>query len=112
MLPKAISLGMSDTDELLKVCSYYPNYRNFTDWQLRTLIPMNQLMLQIQECSSTFLVTVVPVLWIGKLYSVLCVRAGVDFLADSIFLRVTGSLSSLAILRQLQRQEPLMSRNG
>ena len=31
MLPKAVSLGMSDTDEPLKVCSHYSVYRMCTD---------------------------------------------------------------------------------
>ena len=51
-------------------------------------------------------------LWIGKLPSAPCVRAGVNFLTDLTPLRVTGFLDCLVILRQSQRWGLLMSMNG
>ena len=73
---------------------------------------MSQLILQIQGFSSTSLGTVAPMLWIGKLPSAPCVRAGVNFLTDLTPLRVTGFLDCLVILRQSQRWGLLMSMNG
>ena len=73
---------------------------------------MSLLIPQIQGFSSISLGTVAPMLWIGKLSSVPCVRAGVNFLTDSIPLRVTGFLDCLVILRQSQRWGLLMSMNG
>ena len=64
---------------------------------------MRQLILQIQQCGSISLGTVVPTLCLEKLSSLSFVRAGVDIPAGSIFLRVTGLLDSLVILRELQR---------
>ena len=66
------------------------------------------LMPQTQECSSTSLGTV----GIRKPSSLLCVRAGVNFPTDSLSLRMTGFLGSLAILRQLHRWGLPMSRYG
>ena len=112
MLPKAVSLGMSDADEPLKVCVHYPVHIMAANQKPRTLIQMSQSMLQIQKHSSISLVKVVPMLQRGKLPSVLSVGAGVNFPHGSISLRVTGFLDSLAILRQSHRQGPPMFRNG